>query len=61
LGFDDERLHEHAVELVGVLDKDLGIDEEEDGDDGDEWQDESGGEEGLEIGAADEDGDAEMS
>lgn len=61
LDFDDERLHEHVVELVGVLDKDLGIDKEEDGDDGDEWQDESGGEEGLEIEAADEDGDAEMS
>ena len=58
--YEDERLHEHAVELVGILDKQLGIEEEE-GDE-DEWQDESGEEEedSLDIEAADEDSDAEM-
>lgn len=59
LEYEDERLHEHAIELVAALDKELGIEEEGD-DDEEEWQDESDDDNAVDIEGADEDGDAEM-
>lgn len=57
LAYEDERLKDHAVELVAALNTDLGI--EEDGDE-EEWHDESADSEGDEVEATDMDGDAEM-
>lgn len=45
MDYEDERLHEHAKELVAELDAELGDAEIEDDDDDDQWEDEeSGGE-----------------
>lgn len=60
LEYEDERLRDHAMELVEVLNQELGIEEEGDGEEG--WQDESDeGEAPEELEATDGDGDAEMS
>ena len=62
LDYEDERLRDHAVELVGELDKELGV--EEDGEDA--WEDEDedvveGEEDALSLDSdEDADGDAEM-
>lgn len=53
--YEDERLRDHAMELVTALNTDLGVEGDED-----EWQDESTESEGEELEAADGDGDAEM-
>jgi len=60
LEYEDERLRDHAMELVEALNKELGIEEEGDGEAG--WQDESDeGEAAEDLEATDGDGDAEMS
>ena len=51
--YEDDRLRDHAVELVTALDTDLGLEGDEE-----EWQDESS--DGEELEAIDGDGDAEM-
>jgi tetratricopeptide (TPR) repeat protein len=53
--YEDERLRDHAMELVTALNTDLGVEGDEE-----EWQDESTESEGEELEAADGDGDAEM-
>jgi tetratricopeptide (TPR) repeat protein len=58
LEYEDERLRDHAMELVTALNKKLGVEEE--GDEEEEWQDESNGSEGDDLEATDRDGDAEM-
>ena len=60
LDYEDERLRDHAVELVTALNIDLGI-EEEDGGNDEGWEDESDENEGEEdLEAAEDDEDAEM-
>ncbi|OQV01369.1 hypothetical protein CLAIMM_06744 isoform 1 [Cladophialophora immunda] len=56
LGYEDERLREHAVELVHGLNKELGVEGEMDEEEGDPWEDvddqddeEEGDDEDLEI------------
>ena len=59
LDYEDERLKDHAVELVTALNQELGVEDE--GEEGEEWQDESDGSEiGEDLEAMDGDGDAEM-
>ena len=59
LDYEDERLKDHAIELVTALNQELGVEDE--GDEEEEWQDESdGGETGEDLEATDGDGDAEM-
>jgi hypothetical protein len=58
LDYEDERLKDHAVELVTALNHELGVEDE--GDEGEEWQDESESETGEDLEATDGDGDAEM-
>lgn len=73
LGYEDERLEEHALELVGKLDEELGEDDEEEESEDEGWEDEE--EEGEEedededeepdgkaegAGGVDEGGDEEM-
>ena len=62
LDYEDERLKDHAVELVTALNQELGAEDE--GDEGEEWQDESDesdeSETGEDLEATDGDGDAEM-
>jgi len=57
LEYEDERLRDHAIELITALTKDLGVEEEGDEE---EWQDESSESEGDDLEAMDGDGDAEM-
>jgi hypothetical protein len=59
LDYEDERLKDHAIELVTALNQELGV--EDGGDEEEEWQDESDGSEiGEDLEATDGDGDAEM-
>jgi tetratricopeptide (TPR) repeat protein len=57
LEYEDERLKDHAIELVTALTQDLGVEEEGDEE---EWQDESAESDGDGLEATDGDGDAEM-
>ena len=57
--YEDERLRDHAVELVTALNKDLGVEEEDSGED-EGWEDDSDHVEGNEDLEAAGDEDAEM-